>query len=178
MPSHSFAALTALVVRRVKGDVTLFIHCVNGLVDQPRLACASRRTPPGGALACALGSGTLPHALVVRRRKGGVALFIHCVNDLIDQPGLPVPAVARPPEGHWRAHSAAAPCRTRLLCAAEMILSTNHGLPAPAAARPPAASVPSVPVRGYNVRKASRHPRTSSTRMIGADTVFHANISS
>ena len=49
IPSHSFAALTALIVRRV-----------NGLGDQPRLACTSSRTPPEGALACAPGSGTLP----------------------------------------------------------------------------------------------------------------------
>ena len=60
MPSHSFAALTALVVRRVKGHLALLIHRVNSFEDQPMLACTSRRTPPGGALACALGSGTLP----------------------------------------------------------------------------------------------------------------------
>ena len=47
-----FAALTALIVRRV-----------NGHGDQPMLACASRRTPPEGALACAPGSGILPPAL-------------------------------------------------------------------------------------------------------------------
>ena len=35
IPSHSFAALTALVVRRING---------NG--DQPKLACTSHRTPP------------------------------------------------------------------------------------------------------------------------------------
>ena len=35
IPSHSFAALTALIVRRV-----------NGHGDQPMLTCASRRTPP------------------------------------------------------------------------------------------------------------------------------------
>ena len=49
IPSHSFAALTALVVRRVKG-----------FADQPMFACAKRRAPPVGALACAPGSGTLP----------------------------------------------------------------------------------------------------------------------
>ena len=49
IPSHSFAALTALVVRRING---------NG--DQPILACTSSRTPPVGALACAPGRGTLP----------------------------------------------------------------------------------------------------------------------
>ena len=47
-----FAALTALIVRRV-----------NGHGDQPMLTCASRRTPPEGALACAPGSGILPPAL-------------------------------------------------------------------------------------------------------------------
>ena len=30
---------------------------------------------------------------------------------LLTNQGSPVPAAARPPEGHWRAHSAAAPCR-------------------------------------------------------------------
>ena len=35
---------------------------VNGFADQPMLACASRRAPPEGALACAPGSGTLPPA--------------------------------------------------------------------------------------------------------------------
>ena len=30
MPSHSFAALTALVVRRVKGDVALLVRRVSG----------------------------------------------------------------------------------------------------------------------------------------------------
>ena len=30
MPSHSFAALTALVVRRVKSSVALLMHRVNG----------------------------------------------------------------------------------------------------------------------------------------------------
>ena len=60
IPSHSFAALTALVVRRVKDGVVLLMRRVNGLGDQPRLACTSSRTPPEGALACAPGSGTLP----------------------------------------------------------------------------------------------------------------------
>ena len=51
MPSHSFAALTALVVRRVKG-------CITCRVPQKRRF--SLRTPPEGALAGAPGSGTLP----------------------------------------------------------------------------------------------------------------------
>ena len=75
MPSHSFAALTALVVRRVKDGVVLLMRRVNGLGDQPRLACTSSRTPPEGALACAPGSDTLPHALVVRRVNGHLAYY-------------------------------------------------------------------------------------------------------
>ena len=54
---------------------------------RPITAClTSRRTPPGGALAGAPGSGTLPHALIVRR-----------VNGLGDQSQLALPAAARPP---------------------------------------------------------------------------------
>ena len=50
IPSHSFAALTALIVRRV-----------NGHGDQPRLACTSSRArPPRRGIGCAPGSGTLP----------------------------------------------------------------------------------------------------------------------
>ena len=60
IPSHSFAALTALVVRHVNGNVALLVRRVDGFVDQPRLASTSRRTPPVGALACAPGRGTLP----------------------------------------------------------------------------------------------------------------------
>ena len=63
MPSHSFAALTALVVRHVNGNVALLVRRVDGFVDQPRLASTSRRTPPVGALACAPGRGTLPSVL-------------------------------------------------------------------------------------------------------------------
>ena len=72
-----FAALTALIVRRVKGDIALsmrrikgdaalLMHCINGFADQPWLASASRRTPPGGALAC---------ALVARRVNGHLAYY-------------------------------------------------------------------------------------------------------
>ena len=60
IPSHSFAALAALVVRRGKGNVALLVRRTDGLADQPSLACARCRTPPGGALARAPGSGTLP----------------------------------------------------------------------------------------------------------------------
>ena len=106
MPSHSFAALTALVVRRVNGGVALFMHCVNGLADQPMSASTSRRATPKG-VERALGGGTLPPALVVRR-----------VNRHGDQP-MPASSSRRAtPKGHWRAHPAAAPGRPRLLCAA------------------------------------------------------------
>ena len=60
------------------------------------------RTPPGGALACAPGSGTLPPfaalaALVVRRVKGIAALFVRRVKGLGEPAkALPVPAAARP----------------------------------------------------------------------------------
>ena len=109
IPSHSFAALTALVVRRENGNVALLVCRGNGLVDQPRLACTSRRTPSVGALACAPGGGTLPPALVVRRVKG-----------FVDQPRLastsrrtpPVGALAcAPGSGTLPPHLAAAPCR-------------------------------------------------------------------
>ena len=71
--SHSFAALAALVVRRVKGIAVLFVRRVSGYAGRPML----------------------------------------CLYWLF----------ARPPEGHWRAYPAAAPCRRsrrlpRLLCAA------------------------------------------------------------
>ena len=68
-----FAALTALVVRRV-----------NGFADQPMPVCISRRATPKG-VERAPGSGTLPPfaaltALVVRRVKGHLALPLHCVK--------------------------------------------------------------------------------------------------
>ena len=69
MPSHSFAALTALVVRRINGDVTLFVRLVNGFADRPMPACTGRPHAPRRGigvrtrqrhLAAAPGSGTLP----------------------------------------------------------------------------------------------------------------------
>ena len=79
IPSHSFAALTALVVRRING---------NG--DQPILACTSSRTPPRRGI----GVRTRPRhlaaaaltALVVRRVNGDVALFVRLVNGFADRP--------------------------------------------------------------------------------------------
>ena len=81
------------------------------------LACTSSRTPPGGALACAPGSGTLPPfaalaALVVRRVKGIAVLFVRRVSSYAGRPMLCLYWLsARPPEGHWRAYLAAAPAR-------------------------------------------------------------------
>ena len=67
-----FAALTALVVRRVKGGIALLnaprkwplglLYCINGFADQPMPASVSRRATPKG-VERALGSGTLPPAL-------------------------------------------------------------------------------------------------------------------
>ena len=112
MPSHSFAALTALVVRRVKGDVALSMYRVSGLGDQPKLACTSRRaTPkgverapgsgtlppalPGGALACVLGSGTLPLNIPCSMRnvtRPGPFLFLKtnaCQGGRVPPPAVP-----------------------------------------------------------------------------------------
>ena len=50
IPSHSFAALAALIVRRV-----------NGFANQPMPVCISRRATSKG-VERAPGSGTLPHA--------------------------------------------------------------------------------------------------------------------
>ena len=61
IPSHSFAALAALVVRRVKGDVALFVRRGNGHGGQPMPASTSRRATPKG-VERAPGSGTLPPA--------------------------------------------------------------------------------------------------------------------
>ena len=137
------------------------------------LAKVSRRTPPGGALACAPGSGTLPPhpaavscrpprllcaakvametdlclAKVSRRTRqrhlaaapgSGIlppaALIVRRVNGSADQPMLSLYwQPARPPEGHWRAHPAAAPCRRHFAAAAsEKSLSTGTRLVASA----------------------------------------------
>ena len=78
IPSHSFAALAALIVRRV-----------NGFANQPMPVCISRRATPKGVERVP-GSGTLPPfaaltALVVRREVGWKPTF-----------ALHVPAAARP----------------------------------------------------------------------------------
>ena len=49
IPSHSFAALTALVVRRVSGDAALFMYCISGDTDRPMLcACQPPHAPRRG----------------------------------------------------------------------------------------------------------------------------------
>ena len=60
IPSQSFAALTALVVRRVNSGVALFVRRVNGFADRPRLACAGRPHAPRRGIGVRPGSGTLP----------------------------------------------------------------------------------------------------------------------
>ena len=67
IPSHSFAALTALVVRRVNGIAALCMRRVNDIENQPRLASTSRRATPKG-VERAPGSGTLPPARPEGRR--------------------------------------------------------------------------------------------------------------
>ena len=92
------AALTALVVRRVNGDVALFVRLANGFADRSRPACTgSPHAPPVGALACAPGSGTLPPALVVRRVNSGVALFVRRVKGFADQLMLACASRRTPP---------------------------------------------------------------------------------
>ena len=66
IPSHSFAALTALIVRRVNRGVALFMHCVNGLADQPMPASTSRRATPKGVERTP-GGGTLPPLALFRQ---------------------------------------------------------------------------------------------------------------
>ena len=46
IPSHSFAALTALVVRRVNSGVALFVRRINGFADRPMPACTGRPHAP------------------------------------------------------------------------------------------------------------------------------------
>ena len=57
------------------------------------LTCASRRTPPEGALACAPGSGTLPPF------AARTALIMRRVNGHGDQPMLACASRRTPPEG-------------------------------------------------------------------------------
>ena len=58
IPSHSFAALTALVVRRVNSGVALFVRRINGFADRPRPACTgSPHAPRRGIGVRAAGTG-------------------------------------------------------------------------------------------------------------------------
>ena len=81
------------------------------------LPVPAARTPPAGALACAFGSGTLPHAPVVRRVNGVAALFVRRINGFAARPRPaartpPVGALAcAPGSGTLPPHPAAAPCR-------------------------------------------------------------------
>ncbi len=64
-----FAALAALVVRRVSDLAALFVRRVKGLGEACQsLACASRRATPKG-VERAPGSGTLPPLCVIERRE-------------------------------------------------------------------------------------------------------------
>ncbi|WP_276741686.1 hypothetical protein, partial [Victivallis vadensis] len=59
IPSHSFAALTALVVRRVSGCATLFACRLSGYADRPMPCLCLVARPPKG-IERVPGSGTLP----------------------------------------------------------------------------------------------------------------------
>ena len=92
IPSHSFAALAALIVRRV-----------NGFANQPMPVCISRRATPKGVERVP-GSGTLPPfaaltALVVRRVSGCATLFACRLSGYADRPMPCLCLVARPPKG-------------------------------------------------------------------------------
>ena len=94
IPSHSFAALTALVVRRVSGDA-----------DRPMLSVLAARTPPAGALAGALGSGTLPPhpaAAPCRARDQSKVRLSPAGKACRNAPRRRVPALRGDPGGRFR----------------------------------------------------------------------------
>ena len=111
IPSHSFAARTRACCAPRKRYCGLICALRKWLYRPPRYLARA------GTLACAPGSGTLPPfaalaALVVRRVKGIAALFVRRVSGYAGRPMLCLYWLsARPPEGHWRAYSAAVPCR-------------------------------------------------------------------
>ena len=83
IPSHSFAALTALIVRRENGNSAL-LYCTNGFADQPRLACTKCRATPKG-VERAPGSGTLPPLFYAERYMKENCIFdkFYCSHSLI-----------------------------------------------------------------------------------------------
>ena len=90
-PRHlAAAALTALVVRRVNGDVALFVRLVNGFADRPRPACTGSPHAPRWGIGVRTRQRHLAAvaltALVVRRVNGDVALFMRLVNGFADRP--------------------------------------------------------------------------------------------
>ena len=164
MPSHSFAALTALVVRRINGDVTLFVRLVNGFATDQGLPVPAARTPPVGALACAPGSGTLPPfaaltALVVRRVNSGVALVVRRVNGFADRPRL---ACAGRPHAPRRGigvrtrqrHLAARACCAPRKWPLGLLYCVNGFADRP---MPACTGRPHAPRRGIGVRTRQRH---------------------
>ena len=133
------------------------------------LPVPAARTPPGGALACAPGSGTLPPfaaltALIVRRVNSGVALFVRRVKGFADRPR---PACAGRPHAPRRGigvrtrqrHLAAVRGADRACCAPRKwplgLLYCVKGF----ADRPRLACTgsPHAPRRGIGVRTRQRH---------------------
>ena len=89
IPSHSFAALTALVVRRVNSGVALFVRRINGFADRPRLACTGSPHAPRRGIG-------------VRTRQRHLAARACCApHKWLCRPtaALPVPAARTPPVG-------------------------------------------------------------------------------
>ena len=98
IPSHSFAARTRACCAPRKRYCGLICALRKWLYRPPRYLARA------GTLACAPGSGTLP--------PHPVADLAARVNGFADQPSLACTGCPHaPPEGHWRAHPAAALCR-------------------------------------------------------------------
>ena len=114
IPSHSFAARTRACCAPRKRYCGLICALRKWLYRPPRYLARA------GALACAPGSGTLP--------PHPVADLAARVNGFADQPSLACTGCPHaPPEGHWRAHPAAAFCRRFAL--SSDVRSEGTGLP-------------------------------------------------
>ncbi len=107
-----------IFVRRVSAIAALFMRRARVMLTDRCFACTGCTHAPRRALAGALGSGTLPHALIVRHESGyGDRPSPACASrratpkGVERAPGSGTLPPHAPPEGHWRAHSAAAPCR-------------------------------------------------------------------